>query len=516
MFRLAHAALGGVLAGLMAATPARAATLVFSNDVMSELEPCGCRNNPEGGVVRKATLLAQLKQDDASLLQLDAGNLLFESEELSDALKRQSEAQAGYLVRALNELGQDAVTPGAKDFALGLKVFEKLRKQAKFKFLSANLAKKGGALLLAPHAVFERKTKDGKALRIGVFGLSGPNVRWPSTLTAKDAQAAAKAQVAALRGKKVDLVIALTHQGLDADKELAERVPGIDVIVGGQSQSYLQKPEKAGGTLILQTAFRNQHVGVLPLGPPLDVDNHRLVTLGAEFDPEKGNALTPLVEEFQAKIAEINTEESRKLEQAAHAPTPAGVPKYQTFPKCAECHAQQTEFWRKTNHANALKPLLKAKQIRNKDCLRCHSLALGEKEGFADVLKLAERNAGEGRAEWVEPEPLATWLETLHEADDLEETAKLLPSDAKPAALHVALSNFKRVWAPVQCENCHAPGYDHPFGAPYAKAVDTSKTCLQCHTQERAPGWYEKSGSIIAGTLDKKKALIACPPDKTE
>ncbi|HTL12276.1 MAG TPA: hypothetical protein VL588_07300, partial [Bdellovibrionota bacterium] len=367
-------ALGLAAAGLLLGAPARAATIIYSNDVMGELEPCGCRHNPEGGVVRKDELLRRYKKDeDASVLQLDAGNLLFESEELVDSLKHQAKAQAGYLVRAYNDLGTDAVVPGPKDFALGLPTFLELKKKAHFKFLAANLVQKSDKKpLLGTHSVFKLKDAKGKPYTVGVFGLVGKDLRWPSGLVAENPVSAAKREVAALKKENVDLIVALTHEGLDQDKTLAEAVDGIGVIVGGESQSFLQHPEQVKKTLIFQSSFRNQYVGILPLTPSIDLEKHRLVSLDAGYEPEKPTPMAKLVAEFKEAIARINTEEAQKEEKRAAkaaAKAPAG-PRFQTFPKCAECHLTQFDFWRKTFHADALEPLMKSSQIRNKDCLR--------------------------------------------------------------------------------------------------------------------------------------------------
>jgi 5''-nucleotidase/2'',3''-cyclic phosphodiesterase and related esterases len=42
-----------------------------------------------------------------------------------------------------------------------------------------------------------------------------------------------------LKGQGVDIIIALSHAGLDVDREVAAAVPDIDVIVGGHSHSFL-------------------------------------------------------------------------------------------------------------------------------------------------------------------------------------------------------------------------------------------------------------------------------------
>jgi 5'-nucleotidase len=46
-------------------------------------------------------------------------------------------------------------------------------------------------------------------------------------------------EAAQLKSQGVDIIIALSHAGLDVDREVAAAVPDVDVIVGGHSHSFL-------------------------------------------------------------------------------------------------------------------------------------------------------------------------------------------------------------------------------------------------------------------------------------
>ena len=58
-----------------------------------------------------------------------------------------------------------------------------------------------------------------------------------------------------------DLLVALTHIGLDADRELAQRVSGIDVILGGHTHNVTNDLEIVGRTNILHHGCYGRHVG---------------------------------------------------------------------------------------------------------------------------------------------------------------------------------------------------------------------------------------------------------------
>ncbi len=129
-----------------------------------------------------------------------------------------------------------------------------------------------------------------EGLRVGVFGVMVPMV----TSAMKTAAASsylwtqpieeARKQVAELRNK-VDLVIALTHIGHARDRELAEQVPGIDLILGGHSHTVLVEPVLVGTTWIAQTGSHGRHAGVYEVRPgSVRGGLHRLGSEGPQTD----------------------------------------------------------------------------------------------------------------------------------------------------------------------------------------------------------------------------------------
>ena len=477
---------------------AHAATLIYTNDVLGDIEPCGCRSNPQGGMTRKSQLIERMA--DKSLLQVDAGDLLFDTDVLPDALQKQAEIQAGFLLKAMDLLHHDAAVPGEKDFALGTKTFKKLISKSKIHFLAANI-KSGGKNLLKAHQIFLLKDQDGKKIRVAVFGLVGDKLHWPGDLKVTSPIQAAKQEILLLK-KSSDLIIAITHQGSEEDVALAQAVPGIDIIVGGHSQSFLQTPIVVGKTTIYQSSFRNQYIGVQPLKVPFTVEGHSLIGLDISYDPGTDSKFGPpmkaLVDQFKKSVADFNSLQTASMTRVPSTGSDLQA-HYQTFPKCAECHMKQYDFWRKTPHANALAPLVQSKQLRNLDCLRCHTVGLGEKLGFMGVNDVSDP---------LDLDALANYLGAAHQAKTLNDEIKLTPN-AEKVTLKNSLSSFKTSFAPVQCENCHGPGGEHPFSGTIAKATPDS-TCIRCHTPERAPAWY-LAGKLDSENLLKKRLLITCP-----
>jgi 2',3'-cyclic-nucleotide 2'-phosphodiesterase (5'-nucleotidase family) len=96
-----------------------------------------------------------------------------------------------------------------------------------------------------------------------------------------------------VRGEGAGLVIVLSHLGLDADEDLARRVSGIDVIVGGHSHTVVTSPLRINGTIIVQAGYYGLYVGALEM--EVDSGTQRIVRYNTR------DALRPVVVEDQAR-----------------------------------------------------------------------------------------------------------------------------------------------------------------------------------------------------------------------
>jgi 2',3'-cyclic-nucleotide 2'-phosphodiesterase (5'-nucleotidase family) len=65
--------------------------------------------------------------------------------------------------------------------------------------------------------------------------------------------------------RRADLVVCLSHLGLEEDRQLAAAVPGIDVIVGGHTHTFQESPVQVGSTVIVQAGERGTVLGLLAL-----------------------------------------------------------------------------------------------------------------------------------------------------------------------------------------------------------------------------------------------------------
>ncbi|MBI3654209.1 MAG: 5'-nucleotidase C-terminal domain-containing protein [Acidobacteria bacterium] len=212
-----------------------------------------------GGLDRLATRVRDEVGADRVLL-LDAGDTIGDS---MVAVETQGRA----VIATLNALRYDAMVIGnhEPDFTP-----EKLRAriaEARFPVLAANIInRKDGSLFTQPYLI-----REVNGVRVGILGIAYPNTPLTSTqqnvagLQFRQAIETAREYVPRIKREGADILIALTHLGLGADKELAEKVSGIDVIVGGHSHNRLKEAVQVGNTLIVQAGAHGSDLGRLDL-----------------------------------------------------------------------------------------------------------------------------------------------------------------------------------------------------------------------------------------------------------
>ena len=214
-------------------------------------------------------------------------------------------AEGGALVEMMNLIGYEGWTPGNHDFDISYANFQKLVRIAGFPVFTANLVdeKTGLPITKKEYIIVEKN-----GLKIGIFGLMSREyynlVNQNSSKGVKlvSPVAAAKRMIGLLR-PQTDLLIALTHTGVDDDSVLAVSVKGLDVIIGGHSHTRLRKPKYINGVVIAQTGSNAENLGILDL----TVDNKAVTKWDGTlhqlwYQPDRKTAVTALVDSFRTEI----------------------------------------------------------------------------------------------------------------------------------------------------------------------------------------------------------------------
>lgn len=277
------------------------ATLIYSNDVLGEVEPCGCRVDPMGGVIRRSGLLRTLEAEKKGpFLQVDSGNFLFEAKDFPESLLKVRKIQAEALIKAHEKMGLEVTVPGDKDFALGVDTYLAILGKTKIKVIAANLLS-GGKPIFPGSVIFEKKNPDGKIFRIGVIGLVGEGISYPTPLTVEPRMTAFVREKTALEGK-IDLLVILSHSGMEADLDLAKKVKDVALVVGANSQSFTQEPVIENGTPIVQSSYRGQYLGVVPLETIAKPETYQLIGLDVSYEKNADPAMKKIVNTMKKKI----------------------------------------------------------------------------------------------------------------------------------------------------------------------------------------------------------------------
>ncbi len=223
-------------------------TILHTNDVHSRIDPFpmdGSRNQGTGGVAARAALIGQIRQQEEHVLLLDAGDI-FQGTPYFNVYKGEPE------IRSMSAMGYDASTIGNHDFDAGLdNLVMQLKRHASFAMIISNYDFSGTVMehVYHPYKIF----KKGR-LKIGVTGV-GIELKGlvPENLSAGtkylDPVQKANETAALLKKKNCDLVILLSHLGYKysenkiSDVELAKETENIDLIIGGHTHTFLEKPD---------------------------------------------------------------------------------------------------------------------------------------------------------------------------------------------------------------------------------------------------------------------------------
>lgn len=174
------------------------------------------------------------------------------------------------MLELLNRLGVDLLAPGNHEFDFGLENLKRFAARARFPFVSANIHPEPGAEIpnLAPWRLLT--TKGG--VRLAVFGLIQiePGSGLPSThpervqgLRFSEPLARAR-EMKSLR-RDADVLLALSHLGLEDDVKLAESMPELDAIIGGHSHTRVDPAETVNGVLLAQAGSDLRWLGRVEL-----------------------------------------------------------------------------------------------------------------------------------------------------------------------------------------------------------------------------------------------------------
>ena len=269
-------------------------------------------SNDVHGAIEGYAFMACLKNDylakgASDVIVVDAGDF-------SQGTPYVSASKGASAVELMNAVGYDVAALGNHEFDYGYAQLSENLGKAEFAVLCCNVFFAGtNETPFAAGAVFTAKNE----LNIGFVGIETPETTTkvnPGLVAefdfaaSADMYAAVQETVNALRDMGADIVIALSHLGIDAESagsgnrsiDLYANTSGIDFIIDGHSHTVMDKGEN--GEPIQSTGTKFACIGVIVIDDETKTieENHLLSTVGMGSDPAVAAAAQAIIDEVDA------------------------------------------------------------------------------------------------------------------------------------------------------------------------------------------------------------------------
>jgi 2',3'-cyclic-nucleotide 2'-phosphodiesterase/3'-nucleotidase len=316
--------------------------------------------NDTMGLSRTASLIEAVRKEATNAMLIDNGDLL-QGNPMGDYIAYERGMKDGDVhpvMKGMNLLGYECSTLGNHEFNYGLSFMDKVLAGANFPFVCANLVRgtalaanpRDDKLYLKPYVILDKRIRDGSGaehpIRVGVIGFVPPQIMlWDAknltgNVITRDIVQAAQAWVPQMKEEGADIVIALSHSGIDVKQtEMMENasfflagVKGIDAVFTGHQHLVFPGPkdfidlegvDARNGTLqgkpAVMGGFWGSHMGLIDLLLERDGSKWRVVSATSEARPiyervdnknkatveDDGKIVAALKEDHEATLAYV-------------------------------------------------------------------------------------------------------------------------------------------------------------------------------------------------------------------
>jgi len=222
-------------------------TVMHTNDIHYHLDPFPADHAEypgKGGLVRIASMVNQSRKENPNMLLLDAGDM-FQGTPYFNYFK------GNLIVKVMSKMGYDAGTIGNHEFDNGMGDILSAIKTANFPLISSNYDFSDTILngFVKKQLILEKG-----GIKVGIYGLGIEldglvgTLNYGKTRYLDPLATALKMESVLKNDHRCDLVICLSHLGLSyenskiSDTTLAPKTKYTDLIVGGHTHSFLEKP----------------------------------------------------------------------------------------------------------------------------------------------------------------------------------------------------------------------------------------------------------------------------------
>ncbi|MFO0892377.1 MAG: multiheme c-type cytochrome [Isosphaeraceae bacterium] len=459
-------------AKLLADWPKPQALLIITGQMDGYLEPCGCTQGQQGGLIRRLDLVERLKTQNYDFGLIDLGSLIKDPAAARGGFE-QAKIKFGIALKAYSTLKYDAIGLSAEDLKVGIgEAFAQFLNGLgdETKIVVANVQ---------PGAGFESRIQPSQVIQAGSAKIGVTSVIDPDALaqlsdpdkgdllpTIKRPDEVLGQTLSELEGKS-DHQVLMVQGPPDLAKRLATAYPGFEVVVATSQFADPMDREplslNGGKTLLVNVGRRGKYVGAVGFFPgDAEPVRFHLLALGTRYDGP-GTAVKKVIEdEYRSMLKAAGVVENFPKHDFAGGASGATFVGAET---CKRCHPNTFMKWSTTKHSQAFTALVndpKPNAIHDAECITCHTTGFEYTSGY--------------RSEAATPQLKGN-----------------------------------------QCENCHGPGGKHvtdpdnlAFRAPMkisAEQADKNRLCLRCHDEDNDPNFdFAKYwGQVVHKGLDEYK-----------
>jgi 2',3'-cyclic-nucleotide 2'-phosphodiesterase (5'-nucleotidase family) len=307
-------------------------TILHTNDFhMYLLGGTDANKKPIGGSARIYTVVQQERayNPDRTLL-VDAGDAIGGGPPIGAFFYGKD------VIEVYNAMGYNYATFGNHEFDWGKDLLAQRVSEAKYTYISSNIidTKTNSSFMSKPYDI-----KQFGFVKLGIFGLTTPqlpilvNPDGLQGLEILDPVKTATNMVSTLKDNS-NFIVLLSHLGYTGtdyytgslgDKELAAKVSGINLIIGGHTHTVLEKPDIVNGTYIVQTGCYGNNLGDVNIYFETTANSARVVKIDYKLipitgdiqeDPTIASIIKPYNDEITKKMSEVIGEALVDLDQS--------------------------------------------------------------------------------------------------------------------------------------------------------------------------------------------------------
>jgi len=266
-------------------------TILHTNDVHARLLP---DERGRGGWASIAALIKAKKASRPDVLVLDGGDM-------TQGTPVSTIFYGTPIFHVMNASAYDVAVLGNHEFDNGTSYIREFREIADFPLLSANVLENGELVADAPTALL-----DIDGVRVGIIGITTSESIHQEGVSFLSPEEVVATYVPAL-DEQADLIVALSHLGYERDRELAIASEGIDIIVGGHTNTKLEVPVRVGSTWIVQAGRWGLFLGELDL--TLDMETEELLSVEGKLISVPAPDTTPdpetlaVIQEWEGQVS---------------------------------------------------------------------------------------------------------------------------------------------------------------------------------------------------------------------